>query len=715
MSFGGAENILDERMSLIIKKMISNSYISFEQLLKETVLSKRQLDYSVKKINTWLESNKQPLIKCSSTEGIQIPKVTRKFLIDNMDREKELNGNYIYSKQERMICVFLMLCSHNKEGYLSLEHIIQLLKVSKSSVLTDIRQVKEQLIHEGIEVMYDRQKGYYLKGAEWKIRYKMMRDAISLLRQENGEQILNYLIEYFQLGNRKKIKNRVVILMRKYNIHFYESNLDEFVFCFILLINRLKSIEIPEVSRQIENTLKHSKEYDFTKELLKEMNLDNESNKLFVSSWIVGLSVGNYYENTPDRELILNLVHNILIRFEALSGTKVYNDTDFLKQIYQHFRPTYYRLLFGLPIINPMLEIIKEEYKDMYVLVRETMKPFKVLFDEDIPEDEIAFITIHFASAIRNHIEYRTKRKKAVLICPNGTGTSAILYKELQELLTDIEFLPPISNQELEQLTMEYDIIFSTQVTPQLFSQNKPCYIVSPIMTQSEKYKILKEVASDEKDIDNGDKRAMKDIMTLIKKYATVNDETLLKTELSYYLTTVANIENTNNRNTSPRLSEIINVDMIQLNVQADDCESAIRKCAMPLLKYGKVNAQYIEQMVQNTKELGGYIVITKNVALPHARPIKGVNKMAISIATLEHPLEFGNDKNDPVKYVFCLSAESGTEHLNAMAELVDLLEMKEFYYVLDNSREAKDIYDYIVLCENGKEIQGNEKSTYCM
>ena len=54
---------------------------------------------------------------------------------------------------------------------------------------------------------------------------------------------------------------------------------------------------------------------------------------------------------------------------------------------------------------------------------------------------------------------------------------------------------------------------------------------------------------------------------------------------------------------------------------------------------------------------MGPYIVITKHVALPHARPEAGALESAIGIATLKHPVKFGNKDNDPVKYLFCLSA----------------------------------------------------------
>ena len=62
----------------------------------------------------------------------------------------------------------------------------------------------------------------------------------------------------------------------------------------------------------------------------------------------------------------------------------------------------------------------------------------------------------------------------------------------------------------------------------------------------------------------------------------------------------------------------------------------------------------------------------------------------------MEKPIVFGNKDNDPVKYVFCLSAIDSNSHLRAMAELVELLEMNEFFRILDNAKEPKEIIDFI-------------------
>ena len=59
-------------------------------------------------------------------------------------------------------------------------------------------------------------------------------------------------------------------------------------------------------------------------------------------------------------------------------------------------------------------------------------------------------------------------------------------------------------------------------------------------------------------------------------------------------------------------------------------------------------------------------------------------------------PVEFGSEANDPVKYLFCLSARNNTEHLDALADLAERLEDQEFFKMLDQATDPKEVLDYL-------------------
>lgn len=143
-------------------------------------------------------------------------------------------------------------------------------------------------------------------------------------------------------------------------------------------------------------------------------------------------------------------------------------------------------------------------------------------------------------------------------------------------------------------------------------------------------------------------------------------------------------------------LKDLIDEKLVTLNIEATDWEDAVRKASQPLIDNGKVEQGYVDDMIAGVKEFGPYIVLTKHVAMPHARPESGAKECAIGVATLKTPVEFGNPDNDPVKYLFPLSATDNTKHLEALAALAGLFEDEEFFKFLDNAKDAKEVIDYL-------------------
>mgnify|MGYP002574146051 FL=1 len=139
-------------------------------------------------------------------------------------------------------------------------------------------------------------------------------------------------------------------------------------------------------------------------------------------------------------------------------------------------------------------------------------------------------------------------------------------------------------------------------------------------------------------------------------------------------------------------LKDLTSENLIKLNIEATDWEDAVRKAAQPLLDAGKVKQSYVDDIIVGAKESGPYFVLAQHVARPEA----GALESAIGIATLKTPVEFGSEANDPVKYLFCLSARNNTEHLEALADLAERLEDENFFKMLDNATGAEEVLAYL-------------------
>ena len=126
-------------------------------------------------------------------------------------------------------------------------------------------------------------------------------------------------------------------------------------------------------------------------------------------------------------------------------------------------------------------------------------------------------------------------------------------------------------------------------------------------------------------------------------------------------------------------LSDLLDEGLIRLGVEASDWEDAVRKAAQPLVDLEMVTEGYVDDIVRGVNVLGPYIVIAPHVALPHARPESGALRPALGVVTLASPVSFGSAENDPVRFLFPLSATDNDGHLGALQALVEMLRVRAF------------------------------------
>lgn len=135
-------------------------------------------------------------------------------------------------------------------------------------------------------------------------------------------------------------------------------------------------------------------------------------------------------------------------------------------------------------------------------------------------------------------------------------------------------------------------------------------------------------------------------------------------------------------------LNELLVDDTVQARVPAGSWQEATDAVGRLLVRAGRVEPRYVEAMKRVLQELGPYAVIAPGIVLLHARPEDGVRSPCLGLITLETPVEFGSEQNDPVDLVFALGAVDKSAHVAALQQLATILMESQ---VLRNLRSAKD------------------------
>ncbi|RPI81631.1 MAG: PTS sugar transporter subunit IIA [Chloroflexi bacterium] len=143
----------------------------------------------------------------------------------------------------------------------------------------------------------------------------------------------------------------------------------------------------------------------------------------------------------------------------------------------------------------------------------------------------------------------------------------------------------------------------------------------------------------------------------------------------------------------SSSLKELLTKDMIRLQAEAPDCESALRMGGQILVDSGGVEPIYLDAMIEMLHEFGPYVVIAPGFALGHARPDAGVKRTCFSLLTLSKPVEFGVEDNDPVDIIFSFAAPDKSAHIEALRQLARMCSQEGNLDRIRTARTADDIF----------------------
>jgi mannitol/fructose-specific phosphotransferase system IIA component (Ntr-type) len=144
------------------------------------------------------------------------------------------------------------------------------------------------------------------------------------------------------------------------------------------------------------------------------------------------------------------------------------------------------------------------------------------------------------------------------------------------------------------------------------------------------------------------------------------------------------------------QLKDLLTPATIRLHVAASDPGQVIREAGQLLLISGAIEERYIEAMQQALQTYGPYMVIVPGVALLHARPSDGVKRPCISLLTLEPPVPFGNEDNDPVKMAIAFGAVDRQKHLQALTMLTQLLANEQALSAIQASTSVEEVMHII-------------------
>ncbi|MBC2062229.1 BglG family transcription antiterminator [Listeria marthii] len=673
-------------MALLESLVVANVYLAPEKLQEELGISKRTLQYDVEKINKELDNIGLDGIQSVRGQGyylLEEEKSTMKEILENREASHK-----VFSASERRIRILFFLLV--TDARVIIDTINECNEVSRNTSLQDIKQLKLALKQFNLELIYDRKNGNMVLGDERSIRqffihYCMNNEEIATADQLLDLMKINPMIKNQELfPNLDTIFEILAVTEKKIGIRYTDEVIERIGIMIFFFKERMKrdcylnekeehEVESFDIAQEIYEQLQQTEDFSI-----------NHAEITYLGKLLLGASRLN--DDAAATGKLDIIVEKIIAEFERLACVNFEDHLNLKKDLLLHLQPAYYRLKFQIEWINPLRTDIKQSYSDVYEITKKSLEPLEELLGETIPEDEIAYVTILFGGYLSRKNNTLVERKKLLIVCSKGVGTSRMIERQLSQLLGErVEILEPISIREFEKGLYAPDFIVSTLP---IMEPKAPVFIVSPILTEAQKQQLMKAIAPHILQKDS-DARMLSSVLDVVDQYAKVEDREKLAAKLKSVL---FQVQSDSQLEKSPTLEELLPKERITFQESVADWREAIQVASKSLQQEGYISRNYQHAMIENIEKLGPYIVIAPGIALPHASVDDGAYRVGMSLLRLDKPVSFSSKAKDQVRLIIVLASIDSYTHINALSQLTNLIMKHHLLEQIEQAESAAEI-----------------------
>ncbi|RUT33574.1 transcription antiterminator [Paenibacillus zeisoli] len=478
--------------------------------------------------------------------------------------------------------------------------------VHKTVIRKDMDTIEAWLQRFDLTLISRHRVGLVVEGSE-----KNKRAALARLDQliDSPELTGQMLRKQFEPHEVSAVYHELRVLQKRHSLPFTDEAFESLILHILLMIKRTKlkqPIALPE--QEIE-LLQEKVEFAWAEEFLQGLRpvfavAFPREEAAYLALHLLGGKY-HYREENPDSHLS-GLVDQLTHRLSELSGVQFSEDEVLMNGLKVHLYATLNRLRYGLPVSNPMLAEIKKMYPYMFDRVILALGELAEILHVSIPEEEVAYLTLHFQASIERLHQERTPPRRVIIVCHMGIGMSQLLRSKIERKFPSVQVMASMARSEVPEYLADHevDLVIATVALPEL---KIPHILVSPLLEAKDERRLEEEIRQ-------------------LDDQGTRQDSSFLKY-------------------TTPFL--------VLLQQEDAQPEQIIAKLSEVLTDKGYVRSGY--SLSALAREKMSATTIGGGIAIPHGSP-QLIRHSAIAIATLKQPLAWGSEK---VQLVFMLAVQN--------------------------------------------------------
>lgn len=654
-----------KRSTEILEKLILSNSKSMEvkKLITTYRISLKTLRTDVNEINDFLLEAKMSPTKLNEKEKLIL---LEKDIMKIQDRLNHMDTySYKMSREERQIYIIAELLM--SQDYITMQNLAKKLNVSRNTILNDFETVKDYCLAFKVNVLMKSSKGIKIE-CDQKDRNNLLMQIFHDLEDDYMEK------SFFHQLIQRKLGMKIPLEMIKEDLREYMEQqhmlVSDRVFSYVsiylfVILNR----KINKKRRTVEKLTGDTASDNLLNWFADKYEV--RINKNDVKDFGRYMKQHDFNISSEQKEINDVELYGIIVYFLQMVGEDIecslQSDTVLIESLLEHIRTLKnwedydfeMPLSDELPIPKEILE--KTIEKNSIILERYLGYPLTKEMKESI--------MIHICAAFVRNLEY-LNLLEVLIVCPGSMATGKYLEAQVKNYF-DFRVAAVIPSRDVEEFLKSNKIDFVIS-TVNVRSESVPCVKVQAQLTMND-INAIQNIAfllgRKENKSENESRYVEQNFLDVMKTFL----EKLDASKRDEFFDEVYSLMETKIQSTGKSiLAQMLDPSKIMIKQEKITWEQGILQAADILEKKGCVGSDYGKKAVENVKEYGDYIIISKGIALAHAGKKEAhVYKDGLSLVMCPEGIEF--TEGNIVYLVFCFAVAEEKDYLKLFQEIIAL------------------------------------------
>lgn len=654
-----------KRSTEILEKLILSNSKSMEvkKLITTYRISLKTLRTDVNEINDFLLEAKMSPTKLNEKEKLIL---LEKDIMKIQDRLNHMDTySYKMSREERQIYIIAELLM--SQDYITMQNLAKKLNVSRNTILNDFETVKDYCLAFNVNVLMKSSKGIKIE-CDQKDRNNLLMQIFHDLEDDYMEK------SFFHQLIQRKLGMKIPLEMIKEDLREYMEQqhmlVSDRVFSYVsiylfVILNR----KINKKRRTVEKLTGDTASDNLLNWFADKYEV--RINKNDVKDFGRYMKQHDFNISSEQKEINDVELYGIIVYFLQMVGEDIecslQSDTVLIESLLEHIRTLKnwedydfeMPLSDELPIPKEILE--KTIEKNSIILERYLGYPLTKEMKESI--------MIHICAAFVRNLEY-LNLLEVLIVCPESMATGKYLEAQVKNYF-DFRVAAVIPSRDVEEFLKSNKIDFVIS-TVNVRSESVPCVKVQAQLTMND-INAIQNIAfllgRKENKSENESRYVEQNFLDVMKTFL----EKLDASKRDEFFDEVYALMETKIQSTGKSiLAQMLDPSKIMIKQEKITWEQGILQAADILEKKGCVGSDYGKKAVENVKEYGDYIIISKGIALAHAGKKEAhVYKDGLSLVMCPEGIEF--TEGNIVYLVFCFAVAEEKDYLKLFQKIIAL------------------------------------------